>query len=311
MFFAFNALFPIFSLILLGGVLKRIHFFEDNIWAGLEKLSYYILMPVLLIFVLSTKKLDGVPWQDIALAVSIPILIAALILWVSRIFFPTIAPARFTSFFQGGVRFNTYVGLAIAQGLYGAKGVLIGAIGAGFMIVLINLLCVMTFSYSLHNDKNVIKTTLVQVSRNPLILACLIGWILNVSGLHLPHSISRTLEVLGQASLPIALISIGATLKLKSCFHNKRQFLLISLVQFLIKPLCAAASCFFLGLSGMTAATLILFLSTPTAPSSYILSRQLGGDHQLMASIIAQQTLFAFLSLPLTIWLIDQFLFAP
>ncbi len=308
MLIAVNALIPIIALILVGTLLKRINFFDPGIWPALEKLSYYILTPILLVFVLSTKSLDDLPWQEIALAVDIPILIAAGCFWLSRRMMKSVGPERFTSLFQGGVRFNTFVGLALANGLYGTEGLIIGALGAGFMIVLINLLCVSTFSVALHRDGNILKTVGVQIVKNPLIIGCLLGWSLNISGLKLPVSLYDTMEVLGRASLPIALITVGAALQFSTLFQNRALSTFVGLIQFGFKPVLAAICCHFLGLNGVTAATLILFLATPTAPSSYILSRQLGGDHEIMASIITQQTLFAFLSIPLTIWMINSFI---
>lgn len=308
MLIALNALIPIICLILIGTLLKRIGFFDDAIWPALEKLSYYVLTPILLIFVLSSKSLDDMPWPEIALAVDIPILLAALFFWASRTFLKNISAERFTSMFQGGVRFNTYVGLAVAQGLYGAEGVIIGALGAGFMIILINILCVTTFSVALNKDKHMGRTVFLQIIKNPLIIGCLLGWGLNISGAPIPQAINGTMEILGRASLPLALITIGAALQFKACFQNGFVSLFVGFVQFAMKPASAALCCYLFGLNGITAATLILFLSTPTAPSSYILSRQLGGDHQIMASIITQQTIFAFISIPLTIWILNQFL---
>jgi len=308
MLITINALIPILSLIALGCILKRSNFFDPQLWPALEKLSYYVLTPILLVSVLSSKSLDNMPWPEIALAVDIPILLAAVIFWLSRYIAPHVSAQKFTSLFQGGVRFNTFVGLALAQGLYGAEGLVVGALGAGFMIVLINLLCVTTFSISLNRGTNILKTVSRQVIENPLILGCLVGWLLNLSGITLPVAFSSTLEVIGRASLPMALITVGAALQFSALYKNTGASAFVGTIQFLIKPLSAAACCYYLGLSGVTAATLILFLSTPTAPSSYILSRHLGGDHETMAAIITQQTLFAFLSLPITIWLLQAFL---
>ncbi|WP_419797674.1 MAG: AEC family transporter [Terasakiella sp.] len=308
MLITINALLPILSLIALGTFLKRTNFFDPHLWPALEKLSYYVLTPILLVYVLSSKSLDQMPWRDIALAVDIPILLAALTFWISRYLSKNISAERFTSLFQGGVRFNTFVGLAIAQELYGTQGLIIGALGAGFMIVLINLLCVTTFSISLNRGTSIFKTVISQIIKNPLIIGCLVGLLLNFSGLTMPTAFSKTLEVIGRASLPVALMTVGAALQFKALYKNKGLSCLVGIIQFLIKPVSTAVCCYLLGLNGITAATLILFLSTPTAPSSYILSRQLGGDHEIMATIITQQTLFAFLSLPVTIWLLQYFI---
>ncbi|MDV7339782.1 AEC family transporter [Terasakiella sp. A23] len=305
---AVNALIPIICLIFVGTLLKRINFFDPAIWPALEKLSYYVLTPILLVYVLASKSIDHMPWQEIALAVDIPILLAAVFFWLSKNFFKNLSAQSFTSIFQGGVRFNTFVGLSVAQGLFGAEGVVIGALCSGFMIVLINLLCVTTFSLTIKAQGNILKTVFLQIIKNPLIMGCVLGWSINVSGLSLPAAIFASMEVLGRASLPIALITVGAALQFSNLFKDRGLSIFAGFVQFAFKPVIAAVCCYLFGLNGITAATLILFLSTPTAPSSYILARQLGGDHEMMASLITQQTLFAFLSIPVTIWVLGQFI---
>jgi Predicted permeases len=49
----------------------------------------------------------------------------------------------------------------------------------------------------------------------------------------------------------------------------------------------------------------LLLMSVSTAPSSYILAKQLGGDADLMAGMVAIQTLVSMISLPATLWIVD------
>jgi len=52
----------------------------------------------------------------------------------------------------------------------------------------------------------------------------------------------------------------------------------------------------------------VVFFSVPTAPAAYILARKLGGDAPAIASIITSQTLFGFISLPITLYLANIFI---
>jgi len=305
MLIAINALIPIIFLIMLGAFLRRINFFEDSLWPSLEKLSYYVFTPILLISVISSNQVTGIPWDKFALSIYIPLLGSAMIFWASRLIIKGDGP-RFTSIFQGGVRYNTFVALALANSLFGEQGLIMGAMVSGFMIILINLLCVTTFSVTLRTQSNIVKTVALQIAKNPLIIGCVIGGLLQFTGLQLPSSLKETLSVLGRASLPIALITVGAALRFKSLFRNASAFGAASSVQFVIKPLLTALCCVWMGIDGTLAVILVLFLATPTAPSSYILSRQLGGDSPLMASLITQQTLMAFVTLPVTLWILSK-----
>ena len=56
-----------------------------------------------------------------------------------------------------------------------------------------------------------------------------------------------------------------------------------------------------LGLPPVETAILVLFFALPTAPTSYILAKQLGGDSHVMAGIITLQTLLSAVTLPLVL----------
>lgn len=73
------------------------------------------------------------------------------------------------------------------------------------------------------------------------------------------------------------------------------------MAKFALMPLATLAACHAFGLHGAAAIAALLFQALPTASSSYIMARRLGGDAPLMAGIIACQTLLAGLALPLSV----------
>jgi predicted permease len=174
-----------------------------------------------------------------------------------------------------------------------------GSVAAGFMIVLINFWCISVFVIwgigSFQGGLQFIK----EIVGNPLIIACTIGWVLSLSGIGLPIIIGDILEIVSRAALPLGLLAVGAALKLEGIKGYFSPIVLSSLAQFGLKPLVTAALVSYTGLTGVAASVLIIAFMTPTAPSAYILSRQLGGNTEAMASIITVQTLIAFLIMPL------------
>jgi predicted permease len=213
--------------------------------------------------------------------------------------------AAFTSLFQGGVRFNTFVALAIAENLFGRDGLFLAALGAGFMIILINLLCVSVFSLAVHSGKGFApKRLLGDLLRNPLIISCVIGVGLNAFGLKLPAALDGILALSGKAAFPVGLMAVGAAYRAGELMQHWQPLLVSSSVQFVFKPLIAWGLAGWMGLNGMALTVAVLLFSVPTAPSAYILSRQMGGDSDSMSAIITAQTCISFFTLPLTIWLI-------
>ncbi|HEB97225.1 MAG TPA: AEC family transporter, partial [Sedimenticola thiotaurini] len=68
-------------------------------------------------------------------------------------------------------------------------------------------------------------------------------------------------------------------------------------------PALMFLGCLLFGIDGLPRTVAVLAGAVPTASSSYILARQMGGDHQLMANLISVQVLLAAATLPLMIWL--------
>lgn len=294
-----TTLTPIIVLILLGYGLKRARFMSDEVWSGMEKLTYFVLFPVLLVRTLGKQTLAGAPWPSMLLLITVTLLVAATVLLVWHMLRSSVSGATFTSVFQGGVRFNTYIALAAAQGLFGAEGLALGSVAVGFLIVVINLLCISVFLVWGKMAVRGVMPFIREVIGNPLIIACMIGWVLSLSGVGLPGVTENILEIIGRAALPFGLLAVGAALKPEVIRGHVKPIMIASIVQFGLKPLLVALLIAEIGLSGVAAGVLIIAFIVPTAPSAYILARQLGGDTEAMASIITFQTLLAFLLMPL------------
>lgn len=293
------ALIPVLALILVGFGLRRAAFLPEDTWPGMEKLSYFVLFPALLVGTLGNQSLDGVPWPQMAAVVVASLAIASAALFAWYRIQSSVDGATFTSIFQGGVRFNTYIALAVSQAYFGIQGLSLAAVAAGIMIVLVNLLCVSVLIMCGQGTHRGIMLYVREVVGNPLVLACAVGWFLSLSGIGLPGITEDILEIVGRAALPVGLLAVGAALKLEAVPGHVGSIAVSSIVQFVVKPASAIWLISSVGLSGVAAAVVLIALMAPTAPSAYILARQLGGDAETMASIITFQTLLAFVVMPL------------
>jgi predicted permease len=292
------ALVPILALILLGFVLRSWNFVPQSTWAGIEKITYFVLFPALLVHSLGSQRFEGTAWPAMLLVVVGTLLAAALALIAWHRVRQVASGPTFTSIFQGGIRFNTFIALAVAQGFFGAAGLALAAVAAGFLIVLINLMCIGAFSVWGARDGVARQSLFRQVAANPLILGCVAGGALGISGIGVPGVLDDILEIVGRAALPLGLLAVGAALRPRAVRGHAGAIAVASLVQFALKPLVAVGLAGAVGLEDVAAGVLIIAFMTPTASSGYILARQLGGDTETMASIITFQTLLAFAAMP-------------
>jgi len=295
-----NALIPVFSLILLGGILKYVKFPGGEFWRGAERITYYLLFPALLFLRLSTTVSP-----ELQLPVLIPLLIGLLLILSAVIiatgFIFNIRAAAFTSLYQGGIRFNTYVGLAVVDGLLGESGLAIAAVVVGILIPVINLLCITVFAYAGTSSGNGVKSIIKSILTNPLIVACVLGILWNYLGWGLPGLLVSVLELLSTTALPLGLLSVGAGVNVLALGNATGALLVSALIKLLIAPVLASVLCAITEQPALTSAVIVIFAALPTASSAYILARELGGDAQSMAAIITGQTLLAMATMPLVI----------
>lgn len=294
------AVLPIALLIALGAGLRHHALLADSFWAQAERLGYYVLLPSLFFHGLATARLTEVPVLAMAATLSLSTLVVAGILVALRRHL-TLDNAAFTSVFQGGVRFNNYVGVSAAVGLLGAQGVALAAVANATIVPTVNTLCVLVFARYGNGGPSSLKGISRQLVRNPLVMACLMGILLRATGFGLPVAIEPVFKALGQASLPLGLLCVGAALDFSSARSWMHPVAISSLAKFALMPLATLAACHAFGLHGAAAIAALLFQTLPTASSSYIMARQMGGDAPLMAGIIASQTLLAGLVLPLSV----------
>lgn len=285
-----NSLLPICILISVGYAFKYLKFPSTDFWPMADKFTYYVLMPSLLIYKLSIAKIDLANTINLV-ATTLSSIFFILIILVLLNLLLHFENKAFTSIVQGGIRFNTYVFLAFVDTAYGDKGLILAAIVMAFAIPFINVLCISIFALYTRNGKFSILSFFKTIIKNPLIGACIIGGVINATGISLPLFGLKALAILSNAALPVGLLSVGVGLELKYLKHAKKELVVATVTKLLLFPLLSYGVGMLFGLSGMSLSIAVIFGAMPTAVSAYILARELGGDVTLMASIITLQTI--------------------
>lgn len=292
-----GALIPIFLVILAGYAFRRFRFPGNDFWSYAERITYFVLFPALLLQKTATASLDVHTLAPMVAALYAAILSMAGLVFLFRPW-RAYGGKSFTSFFQGSIRFNTYVGLSAAFALFGEKGLALAAVAIAVLIPLINTLCVTVLvSFSGAAIRNW-RSVLSGLCSNPLILSCVAGILLNISGIGLNRVVSDTLLLFGRASLPLGLIALGAGLDLASVRASRDIIVYNCALKLLVLPLFMYTASLALNIPAPAAAIAVLFAALPGSPTSYILARQLGGDSLLMANIVTAQVILSMLTLP-------------
>ena len=287
-------LFPDFSLIVCGYFVCRYTRLDRRIWEQVETLVYYFLFPVLLFQSIVRSPLDlGAASSligaglltglvGIALAYSLPYLPG-----LGR----HIDAREHAGSAQVAFRFNSFIGLALADKLAGGSGLQMIAVLMGVCIPLFNIAAI--WPMARHTGSGFVR----ELSRNPLIIATAAGLAANLLGFSLPVWLEPTVTRIGAASISLGLMAAGAGLQFGHLSQAKALAVAVLSIKHLAMPLAAMGLAQAFRLSFEQTTILLAFSALPTASSAYVLAARMGYNGGLVAGLVTLSTMLGVVSL--------------
>jgi hypothetical protein len=302
-----TALLPVFLVILLGAGLRRTGVVSETQWQAVDQVAYWVLFPALIFKEIASADFSGVPVIGMALAMMLAVLLMSAALLMTRR--PLSGALRidgpaFASLFQGATRWHTFIALAIIAVVLGQKALALGALGVAAMTPLLNIINAAVHArYAAPSALNG-RTLAWSLVTNPFVFSSLGGVLWQVLGLPLPWPALEVLDIVGKAALGLALLGVGAGLRLEAFRDHGRTVGLAVGLRLLVMPVLMSLMLWAFGISGDAATVALICAAVPTGSGSYVLARQMGGDAPLMATILTMQVAAAAITLPLALWLL-------
>lgn len=297
-----NSLLPVFALILLGKSLHAGGVLPADFFRQLNRLTYYCGLPPLLVYKIAEVDLKGGPSSGILVTL---LAVIAVSIGLAYALAPLlrVPAASLGAFVQGAFRGNlAFVGFPVVFFTLGEAALAEGMLASGVCILVYNVLSVVVLlAHGQSGGLSPWAAIWKHGLSNPLILACLAGFILNLVDWELPLAARATMEVLGQMALPLALIGLGAGLSLTGLRGSLGQATVAALVNVAVCPLLGWVIGRAVGLDGIPLQTAILLLACPTAVFSYVLAEMLGNDEVMARNIVILSTLFSLGSLSIAV----------
>ncbi|MBI1400380.1 AEC family transporter [Hyphomonas sp.] len=295
------ALVPVVLIVVLGQFLARRGMITGDAFRALDRLSFLVLLPALIVRALANASFDEAPWLMLGTLLLAQIVMA--LVGLSARWWPGIERPAIGTIVQSNVRWNTIIALSLGGLLFGNHGIALVSLVAAAMIPMANVISVYALISHADHPPGTKPRPLLAMLRNPLVIACVIGISLASFHVKLPVIADETLKMLANAAIAAGLLSAGAGVDLGALKRAGLRTFFWSTVRLFGMPLITLAIGLTLGLSGLPLAIALICSATSTAPNSYVLARELGGDSTLAANLIAVQTLSAAVTLPL-VWLL-------
>ena len=302
-FIAMNAVTPIVLCLALGRLLTYTPVFRDFSWASLEKAMFWVFLPALIFSSIVGGEFNFGESLRFATALVIAQSTVALVAFMhARI--ARLSAASMTSLFQNAVRWNNIIPIALAASLYGDTGLNFVAIALAVMVPIANISCIVVMAYVLPSaDATSSWSKSVAVIKNPLVVACIAGMAVKAIDVALPPTLTGALKILSNATLGAGLLVVGAGISLPAMRRAWTTIALASALKVIAMPLLTLALCIAFGIDGLARVIAVLCAAAPTAMQGYIVARNMGGDAELMSSLITVEHITAAVSIPLMLWL--------
>lgn len=297
-----TTLAPVFLIILLGASLYRLGLFPAEASRWSSRLTYVVALPALLFIDMAKAQIALVDSFDLVAVLLLASLVSVIAGyacgWVLGL-----PPGSTGALAHTGFRGNlAFIGLPVISYSSSGSEATLAVFALAAMIPFYNVGAVAM----LLGDQNSVnrghpRSALVRLSVNPLILACCAGFAVAWLGLQVPKALMRTLEPLAGMALPLALLSIGATLNFQLLQRAFAPSLLASLIKIGLTPAAGFSLGYLIGLSREEMFVALIMLACPTASASLILASEMESDTQLTANAIVLSTLLSTIPLALVI----------
>ena len=301
-----NLTIPMFSLIGIGYMLRRIQFMSEQDGTVLSKFAFYILLPPLMF----TSILSGDASRSLNInfifsyeIITISIFVLTYLLGV-LIKLKTMEKAIF--------------GLNAAYPNYGYIGVplCILAFGAEAAIPLALILLADTFVllttlifYKLTETR---KTSLRELSKeiiqrfiyNPLMMSVFVAFIFSTVDIKIVTAIDRTLSIVAASATAVALIALGVSLNVTSIKNQKSVLFFITVIKLIVHPiLIFIVFQFQTNIDPIWVKTAIVCASLPVAANVFVLANYYKNFESESAAAITITTIISSITVTITLLL--------
>lgn len=314
--FALNATLPIFLLILLGWFLRRVGILSEGFTTGANKYVFQCALPFSLFR--SMSHMDFRAEFDPGFCLFCFGVTTAMFFGIWGLSWLLMKDrALVGAFSQASVRASAAIlGVAMAENIYGSAGMVPMMIMAS--VPFFNAYSVVILTFSPHVDaqghllppapeENLWKKTLLNVAKNPIIIAILLGIPFSVFSIPIPHIAETLISQVAGTATTIALLVVGASLSGLDVLKQWKPTLAATLIKLFLLPAVFLPLAAFSGFRNSAMIAILIMVGGPTTVSCFVMAKQMGGDAPLTAQVVALSTLVSSVSITFWVFLLRWF----
>lgn len=300
--FSLNATVPVFAMIILGMLFKKIGIIDDVFASRMNKFVFLIPLPVLLFKDLATLDFNTI-WDTKFVLFCFFITILCILI-VTLLSFLLKNKQNQGEFIQASYRSSAaLLGIALIQNVYGK------ATMAPLMIIgsvpLYNIMAVVVLSFFSAERKGLSKEvwlkTIKGILTNPILIGIVVGILWSLLHLPMPTMLDKTVTSIGNVATPLGLMAMGATFNYKEALGDLKPALCASFIK--LFGFCAMflPLAIYLGFQGEQLIAILVMLGSATTVSCFVMAKNMGHTGILTSTVVMLTTIFSGFSI--TMWL--------
>ena len=300
--FSVKAIIPIFLMIGVGILIRKSKILSKEEISKVNKLVFKLFLPLAMFSNLYGADLDKTVNSRVIVFVLIAIFCAYGLGFL--IAFPTEKDRVNRGAMIHAIYRTNFVilGVPIVSQLIGIDHVGLTCLLVAIVVPIYNVLAVITLE-AFRGGKPNLKTVLIGIATNPLIIGGVAGLLCLALQIRLPGVIETTISQLASVGTPLAIVILGASFDIGRVKDDGKDLIIVVISRLIILPGIFLTSAYLLGFHGYEFATLMALFAAPTAVSSYTMAQQMGSNENLACNSVIFTTLFSSLSLFLWIFL--------
>jgi len=308
--YSINATVPIFLVMILGGVIKKLNIIDENFVNKANKYVFIVALPAMLFKDISQSDVKTNFDIRFVLYCMIVTTICFVVIWLLSESFMKDDTMK-GSFIQGSFRSSAAIlGLAFVQNMYSNTGMAPLMIVAAVPLYNIYSVIVLTFKAKKQNEDGSqneitnlenIKKACINIIKNPIIIAIFFGLCFSILNIKFPVIIDKTITSVASTATPIALIVIGAGFEGRKAIKKIKPTIIATVIKLILQAGIFLPIAIWSGFRNQELVAILIMLASPSTVSCYIMAKSMNNDDILASSIIVLTTLFS--SVTLTVWI--------
>ena len=313
--FSLNATLPIFALMVLGNVFRRLGLIDERSAAFMNKFVFKVALPVLVFEDLADQDFAGtwngkfVAFCFIATCVSI-----ALIYLISKFLFRD--NGRRGEFIQGAYRSSAaLLGIAFIRNIYGDAASGMGPLMILGSVPLYNIFAVIILTLTAEPDgesggtdkKALAKSTVKGIITNPIIIGIALGLLCSLVDIPKPQVVDTIIGDIAALATPLGLMSMGATFEIQKAVKDIKPAFCAAFIKLFALVAIFLPIAVRMGFSGEQLVAILVMLGSATTVSCFIMAKSMGHEGTLSSSIIMITTFGCSFSLAFWLFVLKSF----